>query len=70
MSPKRKQGEDADVLFPEHKGRSRRKVTVLEIRDLEGEYLLVLARLQLVKVDADPTHATGTVGDSFFVSVL
>ncbi|XP_068751589.1 nuclear pore complex protein Nup160-like isoform X2 [Montipora capricornis] len=59
MSPKRKQGEDADVLFPEHKGRSRRKVTVLEIRDLEGEYLLVLARLQLVKVDADPTHATG-----------
>lgn len=59
MSPKRKQGEEGDVLYPGHKGRPRRKVTVLEMRDLEGEYLLVLARLQLIKVDADPTHATG-----------
>ena len=61
MSPKRKQGEEADVLYPGHKGRPRRKVTVLEMRDLEGEYLLVLARLQLIKVDADPTHATGDI---------
>ena len=59
MSPKRKQGEDGDILYPGHLGRPRRKVTVLDIRDLEGEYLLVLARLQLIKVDADPTRATG-----------
>ena len=59
MSPKRKQGEEGEVLYPGHLGRTRRKVTVLDIRDLEGEYLLVLARLQLIKVDADPTRATG-----------
>jgi len=59
MSPKRKQGEEDDMPYPGHKDRPRRKVTVLEMRDLEGEYLLVLARLQLIKVDADPTHATG-----------
>ncbi|KAJ7380500.1 hypothetical protein OS493_008963 [Desmophyllum pertusum] len=59
MSPKRKQGEEGDILYPGHLGRPRRKVTVLDIRDLEGEYLLVLARLQLIKVDADPTRATG-----------
>ena len=59
MSPKRKQGEEVDLLYPGHKDRPQRKVTVLELRDLEGEYLLVLARLQLIKVDADPTHATG-----------
>ncbi|XP_020630292.1 nuclear pore complex protein Nup160-like isoform X2 [Orbicella faveolata] len=59
MSPKRKQGEEGDILYPGHSGRTRRKVTVLDIRDLEGEYLLVLARLQLIKVDADPTRATG-----------
>lgn len=56
MSPKRKQG---DILYPGHLGRPRRKVTVLDIRDLEGEYLLVLARLQLIKIGADPTRATG-----------
>ena len=59
MSPKRKQGQEGDILYPGHSGRPRRKVTVLDIRDLEGEYLLVLARLQLIKVDADPTRATG-----------
>ena len=59
MSPKRKQGEEGDLPYPGHKGAPRRKVTVLETRDLEGEYLLVLARLQLIKIDADPTHATG-----------
>ena len=59
MSPKRKQGEEGDLLYPGHKGATRRKVTVLATRDLEGEYLLVLARLQLIKIDADPTHATG-----------
>lgn len=59
MSPKRKQGEEGDILYPGYLGRPRRKVTVLDIRDLEGEYLLVLARLQLIKVDADPTRATG-----------
>lgn len=59
MSPKRKQGEDGDALRPDIRGKPRRKVTVLEMRDLEGEYLLVLARLQLIKVEADPTHATG-----------
>ncbi|CAH3174338.1 unnamed protein product [Porites lobata] len=59
MSPKRKQGEEGDLPYPGHKGAPRRKVTVLEMRDLEGEYLLVLARLQLIKIDADPTHATG-----------
>ena len=59
MSPKRKQGDEGDILYPGHSGRHRRKVTVLDIRDLEGEYLLVLARLQLIKVDADPTRATG-----------
>lgn len=59
MSPKRKQGEEGDILYPGHFARPRRKVTVLEIKDLEGEYLLVLARLQLIKMDADPTRATG-----------
>ncbi|XP_067018107.1 nuclear pore complex protein Nup160-like [Acropora muricata] len=59
MSPKRKQGEDGDALRPDIRSKPRRKVTVLEMRDLEGEYLLVLARLQLIKVEADPTHATG-----------
>ena len=60
MSPKRKQGEDGDALRPDIRSKPRRKVTVLEMRDLEGEYLLVLARLQLIKVEADPTHATGS----------
>ncbi|XP_058968801.2 nuclear pore complex protein Nup160 [Pocillopora verrucosa] len=59
MSPKRKQGEEGEVLYPSHLARPRRKVTVLDIRDLEGEYLLVLARLQLIKMDADPTRAIG-----------
>ncbi|CAH3152521.1 unnamed protein product [Pocillopora meandrina] len=59
MSPKRKQGEEGEVLYPGHLAKPRRKVTVLDIRDLEGEYLLVLARLQLIKMDADPTRAIG-----------
>ena len=59
MSPKRKQGEQGDVLYPYDRESTRRKVTVLEIGDLEREYLLVLARLQLIKIDADPTRATG-----------
>ncbi|RMX38937.1 hypothetical protein pdam_00016421 [Pocillopora damicornis] len=59
MSPKRKQGEEGEVLYPSNLARPRRKVTVLDIRDLEGEYLLVLARLQLIKMDADPTRAIG-----------
>ena len=58
MSPKRKQG-DEDVWFMISRRHSRRKVTVLEIGELEREYILVLARLQLLKVDADPSQATG-----------
>lgn len=61
MSPKRKQGEEGEILYPSNLARPRRKVTVLDIRDLEGEYLLVLARLQLIKMDADPTRAIGLI---------
>ena len=58
MSPKRKQGEQ-DAWYTSGRPRTRRKVVVLEIGDLEREYLLVLARLQLLKADADPSRATG-----------
>lgn len=61
MSPKRKQGdEDGEINYTTMIPKSRRRVTVLEIGDLEKEYMLVLARLQLLQKDTDPAHATGT----------
>ena len=61
MSPKRKQGdEDAEEVYTTMIPKGRRRVTVLEISDLEKEYMLVLARLQLLQQDTDPAHATGT----------
>ena len=61
MSPKRKQGdEDAEESYTTMIPKHRRRVTVLEISDLEKEYMLVLARLQLLQQDSDPTHTTGT----------
>jgi nuclear pore complex protein Nup160 len=60
MSPKRKQGdEDSEEVFTTMIPKARRRVTVLEISDLEKEYMLVLARLQLLQHDTDPAHATG-----------
>jgi nuclear pore complex protein Nup160 len=60
MSPKRKQGdEDSEEVFTTMIPKARRRVTVLEIADLEKEYMLVLARLQLLQQDTDPAHATG-----------
>ena len=60
MSPKRKQGdEDAEEAYTTMIPKSRRRVTVLEISDLEKEYMLVLARLQLLQQDTDPAHVTG-----------
>lgn len=43
----------------DRKKRQPRKLTVIEIKDLEKEYLLVLARLQLLRVDADPSQGIG-----------
>ena len=61
MSPKRKQGDDdAEETYTTMIPKSRRRVTVLEISDLEKEYMLVLARLQLLQQDTDPAHATGS----------
>ena len=59
MSPKRKQGEE-EAEYTTMIPKRRRRVTVLEIADLEREYMLVLARLQLLQQDTDPAHATGT----------
>ncbi|XP_028408932.1 nuclear pore complex protein Nup160-like [Dendronephthya gigantea] len=60
MSPKRKQGdEDGEEAYTTMIPRRRRRVTVLEIKDLEKEYMLVLARLQLLQQDTDPAHVTG-----------
>ncbi|EDO48976.1 predicted protein [Nematostella vectensis] len=58
MSPKRKQG-DEESWYGDSRPKPRRKLTVLEIGDLEREYLLVLARLQLLRMDADPSQGTG-----------
>lgn len=61
MSPKRKQGdEDADEALTAMIPKRRRQVTVIEISDLEKEYMLILARLQLLQHDTDSAHVTGT----------
>ncbi|XP_046859836.1 nuclear pore complex protein Nup160-like [Xenia sp. Carnegie-2017] len=60
MSPKRKQGdEDADEALTAMIPKRRRQVTVIEISDLEKEYMLILARLQLLQHDTDSAHVTG-----------
>ncbi|KAI0231198.1 nucleoporin 160 [Lamellibrachia satsuma] len=53
MSPKR--DIDGNACCPT----LRRQVELLELEDIEREYMLVHARLQLLQKEADPAHMTG-----------
>ena len=56
MSPKRSHGDDGE----EGKPKVVQKVTVLELKDMQKEYQLILARLQLIQ-EADPMNILGTL---------
>ncbi|KAK3748185.1 hypothetical protein QZH41_012989 [Actinostola sp. cb2023] len=58
-SPKRKQGDEDLWYGMDRRERVPRKLSIVEIKDLEKDYLLVLARLQLLRLDTDPSQGTG-----------
>ncbi|XP_033095600.1 nuclear pore complex protein Nup160-like [Anneissia japonica] len=64
-SPKRScDGEDKEI-------QGKRKVEVIELDQIEKEYLLVTARLQYIKQSSDPSNATGpTLSPHETVSLL
>eukprot|EP00058_Branchiostoma_floridae_P011934 XP_002597422.1 hypothetical protein BRAFLDRAFT_122633 [Branchiostoma floridae] len=55
VSPKR--DYSGDHRLP-HK---KKQVEILELSELEKEYMVVLARLHLIQKDPDPAHATGYI---------